>query len=302
MLTSTFKPVVAFAIALVLGGNVLAQEFESEIIIDGLNSPQGIHVDLYGNLYFTEVPSPGEFGADNTVTRYRLRNGRSRVVSTGEPYPTNIASDLFGNVYWSCQTAGVILRSGRFGTREPQMERTGLDTPVGLDVPLFSSRTLLFTEVPTPGVFGTDGGENTVKISFRFFRRNFTFALNEGDPEPSDVAIGLDGTVYWTCKTAGVILMRTPDGEVSFFQTGLESPVGLDVDIFGNVYWTEVPTPGIFGTDGGRNKVVRYNNRTGKTEVIREGDPEPIDVTVDLFGRNLYWTCKTAGVIIRAKL
>jgi hypothetical protein len=284
-----------FSVIFISATSLSAQTYEKEVLIDGLAAPTGITVDLYGNLFYTEVPSPGEAGADNKVVRYKLRNGRKKVISVGEPYPTNLASDLSGNVYWSCQTAGVILQASRFGNGRITMAATGLDTPVGLDVPLLFRNTLLFTEVPTPGVNGANGGENQVNLMFQFFGRNFTFPLAEGEPEPVDVAVSLGGTAYWTCKTAGVILMQAPGGETTLVKSGIESPVGLDIDIYGRLYWTEVPTPGVNGDNGGRNRVVRYNPRNDETVVISEGEPEPVDVAVDLFGRSVYWTCKTAG-------
>ncbi len=284
-------------VVLVSNQSLSAQQFEKEIILDGLDRPTGITVDLYGNLYYTEVPSPGQAGTNNQVVRYNLHKQKTKVISVGEPYPTNLAVDLRGNVYWSCQTAGVILRSTQFGNGSPTMARSGLDTPVGLDVPLLFGRALFYTEVPTPGVAG---GENEVVVSIRLFGQVFTSVLSAGEPEPADVAVSQGGTVYWTCKTAGVILMRDPAGSISLVKDGLDSPIGLDIDIQGRLYWTEVPTPGVSGENGGKNRVVRYNPRDDELVVISEGEPEPVDVTTDLFGHNVYWTCRTAGVIIKA--
>ena len=194
----------------------------------------------------------------------------------------------------------MVLRSGWFGRDAPRIVREGLDTPVGIDAPLFYPGALVHTEVPTPGLFGDEGGANAV-IGSIGPEPELSFLLSDGEPEPVDVAIGVDGEIYWTCKTIGVILKRDRDGEISMAVTGLQSPIGLDVDIYGRLYWTEVPTPGLFGTDGGSNLVVRYDPSSGERKVINAGDPEPVDVTVDLYGRNIYWTCRTAGVIIRAK-
>jgi hypothetical protein len=30
--------------------------------------------------------------------------------------------------------------------------------------------------------------------------------INQGDPEPTDVAVARNGRVYWTCTVAGVIV------------------------------------------------------------------------------------------------
>ena len=31
-------------------------------------------------------------------------------------------------------------------------------------------------------------------------------SVNEGDPEPTDVAVARNGNIYWTCTSAGVIV------------------------------------------------------------------------------------------------
>jgi streptogramin lyase len=138
-------------------------------------------------------------------------------------------------------------------------------------------------------------------LAAKLLNSYFQFTLSSGEPEPSDVAVGLDGTVYWTCKTAGVILMRSPAGVISLVEGDLENPTGLDIDFFGRLYWTEIPTPGVSGANGGRNRVVRYSPSTDQTTVVNFGDPEPQDITVSPLGDQIFWTCKSAGVIVRAK-
>ena len=34
--------------------------------------------------------------------------------------------------------------------------------------------------------------------------------IHAGDPEPTDVAVARNGTLYWTCTSAGVIVEATP--------------------------------------------------------------------------------------------
>lgn len=278
-----------------------SQQFSTEVILRNLHKPTGIHLDLPGNLYYSEVPTPGVGGGNNRVLRYNLNNRKTIVVSTGEPDPSNISSDLYGSIYWTCKTANVILRKTNFGAGTKSAVLQNLHSPLGIDVPLFFPNSLVFTEVPTPGVPGSNGGQNRVVLAAKLLNSYFQFPLSSGEPEPSDVAVGLDGTVYWTCKTAGVVLMRNTLGQISLVEDGLESPTGLDIDLFGRLYWTEVPTPGVSGANGGRNRVVQYTPRTGALVVINSGDPEPRDVAVSLLGDKIFWTCTSAGVIVRAK-
>ena len=278
-----------------------AQSFKTDLVVSGLKKPSGINLDVYGNLYYSEIPTPGTGGGENRVVRLNANRKKSVVVSAGDPNPENISTDLFGNVYWTCESAGVIVRRTQFGTGTQSVLLRNLKSPVGIDVPLLVPGFIFFTQVPTPGVPGTDGGNNDVNVAIQFLRSYFSIPLNTGEPEPVDIAVGLDGTVYWTCRTAGVILMRSTSGEVSLVESGLDSPMGLDIDLYGRLYWTEVPTPGVSGANGGRNRVVRYTPSTDKTVVINSGDPEPYDVTVSPFGDEVFWTCRSAGVILRAR-
>lgn len=300
--------VSSFFIALCIGclfstasNTVLAQPFRTELVRAGLNRPSGINLDIHGNLYYSENPTPGVVGGENRVVRLNANRRKSFVVSAGDPNPENISSDLLGNVYWTCSSAGVIVRRTQFGAGNTSVVLRNLKSPVGIDVPLLVPGLLYFTQVPTPGIPGTDGGSNDVNIAIQFLRSYFVFPLNMGEPEPVDIAVGFDGTVYWTCRTAGVILKRSLSGEVSLVESGLDHPMGLDIDLFGRLYWTEVPTPGVTGANGGRNRVVRYSPQTEETVVINAGDPEPYDVTVSLLGNEIYWTCRSAGVILRAR-
>ena len=297
----SFIALLCFCLPLSASNTAVAQSFKTDLVISGLQKPSGINLDVYGNLYYSEIPTPGIGGGANRVVRLNANRKKSVVVSAGDPNPENISTDLYGNVYWTCKSAGVIVRRTQFGTGTQSVLLRNLKSPVGIDVPLFAPGFIFFTQVPTPGVPGTAGGGNNVNVAIQFLKSYFSFPLNMGEPEPVDIAVGLDGTVYWTCRTAGVILMRNTSGEVSVVESGLDSPMGLDIDLYGRLYWTEVPTPGVSGANGGRNRVVRYTPSIDETVVINTGDPEPYDVTVSLFGDEVFWTCRSAGVILRAR-
>ena len=125
--------------------------------------------------------------------------------------------------------------------------------------------------------------------------------LHVGEPEPTDIVVSRRGELYWTCKSAGVILEQT-GGVTTVLVSGLNKPSGIALSKNGrNLYFTEVPTPGVPGSAGGKNTVKVLNLRTKEIRVIHAGDPEPTDVTVARNG-NVYWTCTSAGVIVEAKL
>ena len=191
-----------------------------------------------------------------------------------------------------CRTAGVILKLDD-GMTTPFL--TGLRRPVGIAVG--RKGTVYFTQVPAPGVAG---GMNGV---FSSVNGANVQTINMGEPEPVDVAVSANGDVYWTCRTAGVILVRgAKDAMPRLLLSGLKKPTGIALDRKGrNLYFTEVPTPGVSEANGGKNRVVQYDLRKGIQTTINAGDPEPADVAVSRDG-SVYWTCTSAGVIVEARV
>lgn len=269
--------------------------WHTRVIAEGLAAPTGIALGRHGALYFTEVPTPGVPGREgglNAVKRLWLHSGHIETISDGEPEPVNLALSRDGDLYWTCRTAGVILWRPRGG--DVQLFLAGLAQPTGLAVDTCDN--VWFTELPTPGVPGGEGGTNEVSR----FDGDDVETLTVGEPEPTDIVVAPDGTAYWTCRSANVILRRTPDGVVSRLLGDLDAPVGIALDRRRDVlYFTEVPTPGVSGDDGGRNAVRAYDLRSGRLHTVDRGDPEPTDIAVGRDG-SLYWTCTAAGVIVQA--
>jgi sugar lactone lactonase YvrE len=251
--------------------------------------PVGITVEGSETVYFTLVPTPGVGGGANGVAKLDLETGAITMLHVGEPEPTNIAIDRGANLYWTCKSAGVILRQTEEGTTSLFLE--GLEQPSGISVG--KNGNVYFTEIPNPGV---PNAGNRVSVT----DGNTKVILHQGEPEPADIVVSRNGSLYWTCKTAGVLLQRV-NGETSVLLDGLNNPVGIALDHKGEtLYFTEVPTPGVPGSAGGRNRVNEFDLRTKTARVIHEGDPEPTDVAVARNG-NVYWTCTSAGVIVEAR-
>ena len=274
-----------------------APQYTLSVVARGLQKPTGIAIKGSDELYFTELPTPGvpgPLGGRNRVSRLDIESGDIENITTGEPEPTNLAIGGDGDVYWTCKTAGVILRlvedSG------VSLFASNLASPSGITV--FRRNTVLYTEVPTPGVPGSQGGRNNVSAIVGFGK----VVVSSGEPEPVDVVVARNGDLYWTCKTAGVILKRSfATGVVAPLLTGLASPTGIALDYKGEtLVFTEVPTPGVPGSQGGRNRVRALNLRTRAVHSVNEGDPQPTDVAVARNG-NIYWTCTSAGVIVEAE-
>ena len=283
----------AFSLALLLNGAAAqAQDFTTRVIARGLHRPTGIVAGGEEQIYFTEVPNPGVPGAGNAVKVLDTGDGTITTLHTGEPEPTNLALDREGNLYWTCKSAGVILEQDNNGNTTKLL--MGLAKPSG--VALDGRGNVYFTQIPTPGVPGTNGGTNSVSV----YDGTATTVLHMGEPEPTDITSGRRGDIYWTCKSAGVILDQDIDGKTSVLLSGLNKPVGIALNRCGKkLYWTEVPTPGVGGANGGQNKVWELNLRTNVKTLVHSGAPEPTDVTVDRDGA-IYWTCSSAGVIVEA--
>jgi DNA-binding beta-propeller fold protein YncE len=277
------------------GAEGLAQSYRTQVVVSGLSRPTGIEASGSGTLFFTQLPTPGISGMQggrNTVNKVNLASGKIAILTQGEPEPTNLTLSK-GVLYWTCKSAGVILQ--RLSNGAVSLFLGGLTQPSGISIDPWNR--VYFTQLPTPGVPGSMGGTNTVNVSNGVMTR----VLTVGEPEPTDIAVAKDGTAYWTCKSANVILKRTPSGVVSLLLSGLDKPVGIALDHQGkNLYWTEVPTPGVSGSMGGRNKVNELDLETMSTSLVDFGDPEPTDITVATNG-NLYWTCSSAGVIVEAE-
>jgi sugar lactone lactonase YvrE len=263
--------------------------YRFSVVAAGLDRPVGITVEGSETVYFTLVPTPGVGGGANGVAKLDLETGAVTMLHVGEPEPTIIVVDNQGDLYWTCKSAGVILKQTEEGTTS--LFLGGLEQPSGISV---SKRgNVYFTEIPNPGV---PNAGNRVSVS----DGNTKVILHQGEPEPTDVVVSRNGRLYWTCKSAGVLLQRV-NGETSVLLEGLKHPVGIALDHKGEtLYFTEVPTPGVPGSAGGQNRVNALDLRTKMVRVIHEGDPEPTDVAVARNG-NVYWTCTSAGVIVEAK-
>jgi glucose/arabinose dehydrogenase len=287
----------ALCIATLLGSITTAHgdEYQTRVVASGLHRPTGIAIRGNNTIYFTEIPTPAVGGGSNAVKQLELRWNQVTTLHVGEPEPTNIALDRDGNIYWTCKSAGVILEQDEDGVNSVFLR--GLTKPTGIAVD--RDDHVYFTQLPTPGVPGSAGGTNSVSVS----DGRTTEVLHMGEPEPSDIAVAKNGDLYWTCKSAGVILEQTAkDGVTRVLASGLNKPVGITIDNERkNLYFTEVPTPGVSGRNGGSNKVWEFDLKKKTKTLVNAGDPEPTDVTVAKNGK-LYWTCTSAGVIVEASL
>lgn len=190
--------------------------------------------------------------------------------------------------------AALILGAQAQAQFESRVVARGLKMPTGIATKGFGASTsLLYTEVPTPGVSGANGGMNGIFQLDLWNNKKFT--LNMGEPEPLNLTVAANSSIYWTCRSAGVILERNKMGAISVLQSGLMKPTGISALPSGDIVFTQVPTPGVNGGNGGMNTVDMLTS-TGIVNLAM-GEPEPTDIVATRNG-DLYWTCKSAGVIL----
>ncbi len=67
---------------------------------------------------------------------------------------------------------------------------SGLARPTGIAV---DDDDVYFTEVPSPGVGGSTNAVKVLDLEKKIR------TLHMGEPEPLNIAIGSDGTIYWVC-------------------------------------------------------------------------------------------------------
>jgi sugar lactone lactonase YvrE len=281
-----------------------AQDYNVRFVATGLNSPTGLAASATGDadtLYFTEIPQAAAQGLGtnglNTISKVSISTGEVTVLGRGDPQPSNIVQDAQGNLYWTSSSPGLIMMQTPAGTCAPLL--WGLDYPLGIALDS-TGENLYYTERPTPGVAGANGGENKVwQLNLATQSRTL---LNTYEPAPTDIVVAKNGDVYFTCQSAGVII-HEPAGAPALKRTiwtGFQQPMGIALDpAEENLYYTEVPTPGVSGDCGGKNTISKLNLATQTITLVHAGDPFPNSLAVTPNG-NIYWTCTSAGVIREA--
>ena len=146
-----------------------------------------------------------------------------------------------------------------------------------------------FAVIPTPGVAG--GANGVAKLDLETGQITL---LHVGEPQPTHIVIDRWGDRYCTCTSAGVILEQTEEGTTSVFLDGLDQPSGISVGKRGNVYFSEIPNPGVPGAGNGVSVSVtcplstpcvpRYSTTQGRR---RTHSPSGRDIRVEelLIGR-----------------
>jgi len=270
-------------------GALLRKPFASgssiDTVINGLNDPRGIAIDLV-NVYWVDY-------FDTTINQIS-QNGGNLVVDwpafgdAGAIPPVyrnaiHIAVDA-NNIYWTSNSTGHVLSVpiGSGASVAPTVIASGQVNPYGIAVAgghVFWTNQGTSLTPPDGAVLSAPvGGGGTVTT------------LSSGESNPWNIVT--DGTnAYWTDHAQGSFVKQvgvSGGGTPITLASNEDAPYGIAVDAK-NVYWTSendntVNAIPIGGGDGGGKKLY----------AVQQSGPTAI--TVDT--KNIYWVNSTAGTIV----
>jgi DNA-binding beta-propeller fold protein YncE len=221
--------------------------YETRVIARGLMRPTGIVAGRRGDLYITQLPTPGVGGGSNTVSRVVIRTGEIETLTMGEPEPTNLAVSRAGDLYWTCKSAGVILTIPG-GESDASLFLGGLDQPSGIAIDENGADrgTVYFTQIPMPEVAG---GLNGVFAADKDGAGDISLLLS-GLNKPQGIAIDPSNRfLYFTeVPTPGVPgslgglnkvwRYDLRDRGLELVDAGDPEPADITVSPIRKVYWT----------------------------------------------------------------
>ena len=229
-----------------------------DVVSTGLNSPEGIAIDVTGGkIYWTDAGS-------GKIQRANLNGANVQdIVSPGwlGGTPTGIALDVAGGkIYWTNWFAGTIQRANLNGSNIQNIvtEESEFLEGIALDV---AGGKIYWTSWLTDKIRRANlNGSNIQDI-----------VSTELD-FPQGIALDITGgKIYWTSRglfAGSKIRCANLDGSniQDIVSTGLDSPVGIALDVAsGKVYWT----------DTGTGKIQRANLNGSNIQDIVTGLKEP---------------------------
>ena len=192
-------------------------------------------------------------------------------------------------IYWTDNFAGKIQRANLDGT-DVEDFITGLDRPISLALDVFGGSKIYWA---------TESGRARIqRANLDGTEIEDLITVSEGGAL-GDLALDLGADkMYWTNYQAGKIQRANLDGtDVEDFITGLDRPINLALDVFGDskIYWTiSWPT-----ADQRPGKIQRANlDGTGIEDLITRGVSNPNLALAD----KIYWADWRIGKIQRANL
>jgi len=268
-----------------------APAFTYAEVATGLSKPTGIALGGAHSLVVSQQPGAP---LDASLARIDLRSGGMDLTGAGPAVQSGFAANRAGRLYWVDASKGALMTQASVRDTPAVLHAGGMLPATVLAVD--SSDRVYLAGATSSGTGSGSGGVAAVIV------RGGSIAAIPDPPGPDKTTLvaGASGDLYWTSRGAGLIYHRSPDGSGNVVLSGLNAPQGLALDPAENVlYFTEVPTPGVAGSAGGKNTVNALDLASLSRTVIHSGDPQPTGVAVAANG-NVYWTSTSRGAVMVA--
>jgi gliding motility-associated-like protein len=238
------------------GVAALAYSTSPSVIGQGLNLPDGVAVDVSGNIYVADR-------GNNAVKKIVGGVGLPVTIGTGFSQPYGVAVDAAGNVYvadYGNNAVKKILASDGSTTTLG----TGFSGPTGVAVDALGN------------VFVADRGNNAVKKIP--VGGGAPVTLGSGFSFPTGVSLDAAGNVY-VADYGNNAVKQIPvgGGAPVIIGAGFNSPAGVSVVANGNVYVA----------DYGNNAVKKVHGGTTVAVTVASGFSQPFGIATDAAG-NIY--------------
>jgi DNA-binding beta-propeller fold protein YncE len=189
----------------------------------GLSDPEALTVDAAGNVYIAG-------GASGSIYKWSpTNNALTQLVASSSYYPTGIAVDGPGNLYWANydngQTLSAVYKWTAANNSVAALVSSGLNQPHGVAVDGLGN------------IYIADSGNNAVK-ELAVGGSNVIILVSAGLNFPARVAVDVAGNVYIADYGNSAVKewMVTNNTVVTLVSSGLNNPSGVAVDGSGNVY------------------------------------------------------------------
>ena len=226
----------------------------NSLVSSGLNHPQGVAVDLSGNVYLADT-------GNNEIKEWNVSTQLvSALVPSGLNYPSGVAVDSQGNAYFADEKNNAIKKWSVATGAVTSLVSSGLSSPAG--VALDSNGNVYFS----------DAGHSAID-EWNVASQQVTKLVTSGLNVPVGVAVDAEGNVYFADEKNNAIKeWSAATNVVSTLVSGLNAPFGVAVDGQGNVYFA----------DSGNNAIKEWSPATGQVKVlVSTGLNYPSGVAVD---------------------
>jgi uncharacterized protein (TIGR03437 family) len=237
------------------------------LVSSGLNAPQGVAVDGFGNVYIADT-------GNNAIKQWSALTQQVSTLVSGLNAPAGVAVDRSGNVYIADTNNHAVKEWSASTHQVTTLVSSGLGLPEGVAVDGFGN------------VYIADTANNAIK-EWSASTQQLTTLVSSRLMSPKGVAVDASGNVYiadtgnWAIEewntSAQQLSVVVPDG--------LNWPEGAAVDGSGNIY--------VADTDD--NAIKRWQPLTQNLPTLALGLSFPEGVAVDGSG-NIYFadTCNNA--------